>query len=437
MANKPATTDSTDSETEQSVEEIVEQLETRCDILTDTQAEAWAHRDGLGHSRAETADAVGRSMSAVDNRLGGARRNLIAAADLVRRAHALGAYHTAEGQETLDQLRAEIGSIETEDDSESIDDEILGRLDQLTETVEELSAQQERRQTAADAPEQNATKPTAEDSDGSARLWGRLIDHCSGSSLTRSDGAVAVTVDDDLVEDAQEILNDLGYAIWTTGDAGDGKTKIRGRGSTPDQEDADDRLQEESDEQLQETDDDAQPEGGQDVRDLDGVGAKKAEDLRSRGYQTVKDVATTHATNLMNKPIVGGKIAAQIRHEARKRLGLGQHSDEDAEDRLQESDDDRDLDDSDEDALRCEGCGQVFETGPALGSHKATCGEIDAEAVCDDCGATFDSAAALGGHRSSCSAREETEHVCRGCGATFASGAALGGHRVSCDEVEE
>jgi hypothetical protein len=99
-------------------------------------------------------------MSAVDNRLGGARRNLIAAADLVRRAHALGAYHTAEGQETLDQLRAEIGSIETEDDSESIDDEILGRLDQLTETVEELSAQQERRQTAADAPEQNATKPT-------------------------------------------------------------------------------------------------------------------------------------------------------------------------------------------------------------------------------------------------------------------------------------
>lgn len=69
----------------------------------------------------------------------------------------------------------------------------------------------------------------------------------------------------------------------------------------------------------------------EDVATLPLVGPKKADDLRSRGFETVGDVAEVRAPDLMSEDLVGQKTAVKARHEARKRLGLGQHAEDETD----------------------------------------------------------------------------------------------------------
>jgi len=323
-------------------------------ILPKAQGEALVYRDLLDRSRQATADALDVSVYTVDDRLARARANRDALAAVARLLR------------DLDVL-----------DGEDLGDE-TATLDAFEEAEEA-----EPDETAEEEPETPVFEVVGVEDTDAADSWGRLMARDGVKQVTRGSpgGITSVKLDpatDDLVEAVKADLAALGLAPFGVEEYGGDVSTVRAR--VP-EEDADDAVEEESDdvehvdepepeEDVEEISGDAEVEeepaeedgetftcedcgatfdtagglGGHrryceerrerveaaeaDAEDLPGIGPKKAEDLRSRGFETVEDVAEAHATDVMNRPVVGQKVAAEARHEARRRLGLGQHAED-------------------------------------------------------------------------------------------------------------
>ena len=323
-------------------------------ILPEAQAETLVYRDLLGRSRQETADAFDVSVYTVDDRLRRARANV-------------------EGVSGVARLLRDLDLLDAEDLGDD-----TATLDTFEETETDESGEEE--------PETVVFEVRGVEDDDAADSWGRLMARDGVKQVTRGSpgGITSVKLDpatDDVVEAVKADLAALGLAPFGVEEYGGDVSTVRARVpeeadddgehvDEPDpepEEDVDDDLDDEPEdvtvEDAEETEEDAEgytcedcgetfdTAGGlgghrrycearhereeteeTDVEDLPGIGPSKGEDLRSRGFETVEDVAEAHATDVMNRPVVGQKVAAEARHEARRRLGLGQHAEDAASD---------------------------------------------------------------------------------------------------------
>lgn len=138
-------------------------------IIPPKQAAAYAHRELLGDSRAETADALGVSVYTVDDRLRRARANV-------------------EAVEATARTLTELGVFSDTDDSST----------------------QEPQETATETADDDAANDSPDDTDSTARLWGRLMAIESVSKVERKPGRRRLQVNlTDPTEDDTDTVADL------------------------------------------------------------------------------------------------------------------------------------------------------------------------------------------------------------------------------------
>lgn len=317
-------------------------------ILPVAQGEALVARDVRGLSRPDAADALGISVYTVDDRLRRARQNVEAVSRTAR-------------------VLVDLGVLDAAD---------LG-----------VASAQDAQDAPTDAAVEETTEDTAEDSDAASGAWGALMALDSVRRLTRANGVSVYLdrPTDEEVEEVRRILTeDLGLVEFGS-DSFETATSGTLRGRYPNAEDAEEEVAaprelvadlpsatrpaqdavtrvesgpvDETTEDTAEDDDgeesgetfvcedcgfEADTPGGlgghrkscearrerldaeeADVSTLTGIGPKKAEALRSNGFETVLDVAHGNpARGMMKSDVLGGKVLVRAWNEARERLGL-------------------------------------------------------------------------------------------------------------------
>lgn len=324
-------------------------------IITRKQAAALVYRDLCGYTRKEAAEQLDVSVYTVDDRLREARTNTAAVAAVASVLADLDAYHS---DADTDALAAAVNRLtDTDDDTDD---------SEAAETADVTST--------ADSPADD----TDDTDDDEAAIWGRLMAMDSVVKVERRNSVHGPTVQINATDaDRDRITGLMGRLGWVntkyvpefggqdadvyffnrpedvdTDDTDDGldaddaddseaaepaSSSSEPSGSdteTPEPRDMPDYLIPaaiETDADLgklpDDTDDDTDDIAADETADvgrtddvsvLDGVGPQRAENLRSRGFETVGDVADADASDLKESGLIGDVTAERMKEQAEK-----------------------------------------------------------------------------------------------------------------------
>ena len=419
----------TDSDAEAdrpTIEQLVDQLtgagpDEVGPILTDSQADMIARRTVHGHGRQQAAEDLDVSVYTVDKHRRLANKKTESVADLGILLSDLDAWSDdadlrglydalAPLVEDDDEVKEDI-----EEDDEQLDDEILSRLDQLTETIECLSAQQQGQQPETEAAPEDATDDISETPDRSARLWGRLMMIDSVSQVDRRPGRPETQINltnptDDETDEVVDLIEQLGFEVdkYVPEFGGRDSDILSLVPATTDETDDVEEMSEEEvvelteeieqlddddSESIEETDDETD-EGPTDAEVRAARGDLDAHTCHYCGDAFVVDDDSPDIVRSWNGPeadhpacsdcladVAMGNVI-DVLPEFRDRVEE-QPDDQPDPSQLDDSDDveeeieedDEDDEDDETEGYRCKDCGKTYPTGAALGGHRKSCPE--------------------------------------------------------------